>query len=334
MSTVATISVAGPEANGNGMSVIGSDHKENLQLAKSTAETSDLIQQNGTSVEPKVEEKGENEIDIILNNVVCNFSVRCHLNLKQIAMNGHNVEFHREMAMLIMKFRRPSCTASIWSTGKITMTGATTETDAKTGARRCARTLQKLGFNVRFTNYRIVNVLATCTMPFAIKIADFAQAYPRLASYEPELHPGVTYKMKDIKATLKVFSTGSITITAPCVDNVQLAVEHIYNLVFEFKRERQVDDLQQYPISERKKRRREKRLLREQLANGSSKVHKGPSRKKTKYDEEFINDEERELVDEDEEDEELSIVEFKTPIEIDESEEEDAEEFDSDISHD
>lgn len=86
--------------------------------------------------------------------------------------------------MLIMKFRRPSCTASIWSTGKITMTGATTEADAKTGARRCARTLQKLGFNVKFTNYRIVNVLATCTMPFAIKIADFAQAYPRLARYD------------------------------------------------------------------------------------------------------------------------------------------------------
>lgn len=32
-------------------------------------------------------------------------------------------------------------------------------------------------------------------------------------SYEPELHPGVTYKIKDPKATLKIFSTGSITVT-------------------------------------------------------------------------------------------------------------------------
>ena len=86
--------------------------------------------------------------------------------------------------MLIMKFRRPRCTASIWSSGKITMTGATTETDAKVGARRCARVLQKLGFNVKFSNYRIVNVLATCTMPFAIRIADFASAHPRIARYE------------------------------------------------------------------------------------------------------------------------------------------------------
>lgn len=34
-----------------------------------------------------------------------------------------------------------------------------------------------------------------------------------LYSYEPELHPGVTYKLKDLKATLKIFSTGSVTVT-------------------------------------------------------------------------------------------------------------------------
>jgi len=31
--------------------------------------------------------------------------------------------------------------------------------------------------------------------------------------YEPELHPGVTYKLTDLKATLKIFSTGSVTVT-------------------------------------------------------------------------------------------------------------------------
>jgi len=198
-------------------------------------------------------------VDILINNVVCNFSVRCHLNLKSIAMNGLNVEFHKEMSMLIMKLRRPRCTASIWSSGKITMTGATTEEDAKRGARRCARLIQKLGFNVRFTNYRVVNVLGSCTMPFAIRIADFSSAHPRIASYEPELHPGVTYKMKDIRATLKIFSTGSITITGPSVKSIQKAVEEIYSLVYEFKKERRADDLQQYPLAERKKRKLELR---------------------------------------------------------------------------
>ena len=33
------------------------------------------------------------QVDIVINNVVCSFSVRCHLNLKEIAMNGSNVEY-------------------------------------------------------------------------------------------------------------------------------------------------------------------------------------------------------------------------------------------------
>lgn len=32
-------------------------------------------------------------------------------------------------------------------------------------------------------------------------------------SYEPELHPAATYRIKNLKATIQVFSTGSITVT-------------------------------------------------------------------------------------------------------------------------
>lgn len=35
-------------------------------------------------------------IDIIINNVVCTFGTRCHLNLKKIAMEGAHVEYKRE----------------------------------------------------------------------------------------------------------------------------------------------------------------------------------------------------------------------------------------------
>lgn len=166
-----------------------------------------------------VEESGEGapddepEIDIVISNVVCSFSVRCHLNLRTIALNGFNVEFRRENGMVTMKLRRPYTTASIWSSGRITCTGATSESMAKIAARKYARCLQKLGFRVRFHNFRIVNVLGTCSMPWAIKITPFSEKHRKDASYEPELHPGVTYKLKEPKATLKIFSTGSITVT-------------------------------------------------------------------------------------------------------------------------
>ncbi|KDR19315.1 TATA box-binding protein-like protein 1 isoform X2 [Zootermopsis nevadensis] len=183
------------------------------------------------------------EIDIVINNVVCSFSVRCHLNLRQIALNGANVEYRRENGMITMKLRRPYTTASMWSSGKVTCTGATSEEQAKIAARRFARCLQKLGFKARFNNFRVVNVLGTCSMPFAIKIMAFSERYKEHADYEPELHPGVTYKLTQPKATLKIFSTGSVTVTAPSVADVQAAIEHIFPLVYEYRKERTKEDL-------------------------------------------------------------------------------------------
>lgn len=136
-------------------------------------------------------------------------------------------------------------------------------------ARRYARCLQKLNFNVRLKNFRVVNVLGTCHMPWDIKIVNFSERYKKEASYEPELHPGVTYKLYTPKATLKIFSTGSITVTGKClgkgitehyfgstfyvltysnrrllysavaaasVSFVQLAIEHIFPLLYEFRK--------------------------------------------------------------------------------------------------
>lgn len=77
--------------------------------------------------------------------------------------------------MVTMKLRKPYTTASIWSSGKITCTGATSEDQSHVAARRFARRLQKLGFNTRFSNFRIVNVLGTCSMPFSIKINAFSE---------------------------------------------------------------------------------------------------------------------------------------------------------------
>lgn len=61
------------------------------------------------------------------------------------------------------------------------ISGSTSEDQARIAARRVARSLQKLGYNVRFKNYRIVNVLGTCTMPFAIKISQFSQKHRHAA---------------------------------------------------------------------------------------------------------------------------------------------------------
>lgn len=208
---------------------------------------------NDVKVESCIENDQESpEIDIMISNVVCSFSVRCHLNLREIALNGCNVEYKRENGLVRMRLRKPNILATISSSGKITCTGATSELEAKQAARRCARSLQKLGFKVRFENYRIVNVLGSCTMPWAIKIESFSNHYRDRVQYEPEIQPGVVYRISDIKATVRMFSTGSITVTAPSIGAVQKSIEHVYPLALNFRRIRSSEE---QSAVERKKRR-------------------------------------------------------------------------------
>lgn len=54
------------------------------------------------------------------------------------------------------------------------------DADAKTASRKIARRLQQLGFRVRFSNYRVVNVLCTCIMYFGINLIKFTERYKGL----------------------------------------------------------------------------------------------------------------------------------------------------------
>ena len=54
---------------------------------------------------PMTEEEEEEEtpeVDINISNVVCHFSTRCHLNLRQIATRGINVEHRRDQGVSVI----------------------------------------------------------------------------------------------------------------------------------------------------------------------------------------------------------------------------------------
>ncbi|EDW23818.1 GL23716 [Drosophila persimilis] len=185
-------------------------------------------------------EADDPKLNILIRNVVCSFNVGCQLDLSDIAQRGFNVKYHRSRN-LTMKLRRPAATALIWSSGRINCTGTTSEILAKVAARRFARCLWKLGFPTRFQNFRIETVLGTCRMPWDINIVNFSKKHPENAKQEPEMHWCVTYKMQMPKATLKIFTTGSITVMAASVNLVESAIGHIYPPVREFRKQRSID---------------------------------------------------------------------------------------------
>ncbi len=59
--------------------------------------------------------------------------------------------------------------------------------DSQRAARRIARCIQRLGYKTKFRNYRIVNCLATCSMPWPIDIVKLSQTYPECVRLEKQI---------------------------------------------------------------------------------------------------------------------------------------------------
>lgn len=78
------------------------------------------------------------------------------MDLKTIALHARNAEYNpKRFAAVIMRIREPRTTALIFSSGKMVVTGAKSEDLSRLAARKYARIVQKLGFNAKFTEFKV-----------------------------------------------------------------------------------------------------------------------------------------------------------------------------------
>lgn len=85
----------------NGIESLANGNINHVKVNEEHVESSDITTNSSTAGEISSEAEPP-EIDIVINNVVCSFSVRCHLNLRQIALNGANVEYRRENGVCLL----------------------------------------------------------------------------------------------------------------------------------------------------------------------------------------------------------------------------------------
>lgn len=103
-----------------------------------------------------------------------------------------------------MRIREPKTTALIFASGKMVVTGAKSEDDSKLASRKYARIIQKLGFNSKFTDFKIQNIVGSCDIKFPIRLEGLASRHHNFSSYEPELFPGLIYRMIKVRIARSV----------------------------------------------------------------------------------------------------------------------------------
>ena len=122
-----------------------------------------------------------------------------------------------------MRIREPKVTGLIFSTGKIVITGAKSERASITAAKIFERTVQKVmcddndnseDCKIALSNFKIQNIVASSDVGFSIKLESLQEEHKKFSRchYEPELFPGLIYKMESPKVVLLIFTSGKIVL--------------------------------------------------------------------------------------------------------------------------
>lgn len=68
-------------------------------------------------------------------------------------------------------------------------------------------------FQAKFLDFKIQNFIATADLRFPVRLEALQQAHGQFTSYEPELFPGLVYRMVRPRVVLLIFVNGKIVFT-------------------------------------------------------------------------------------------------------------------------
>ena len=187
-------------------------------------------------------------------NIVSMVNLRVPLNLKLIALKCRNSEYNpSRINAVIMRIKEPKAAALIFNSGIIIVLGARDKEKSKQAAKIFAKQIKNLGYEVKFSDFNIVNIVATCDLGFPIKLTQLNIKINKLLSknkstndedekspchYEPEVFPGLIYHMTKPELTLLIFQSGKMNfVGAKNKDDIYEALQKIYPLLCKFKNE-------------------------------------------------------------------------------------------------
>lgn len=177
----------------------------------------------------------------MIQNVVATTNLGVQLELKRIALRARNAEYNpKRFAAVIMRIREPKTTALIFSSGKIVVTGAKSEKESSRASRKYAKIVYKLGYDkAKFTEFTVQNIVASCDVNFPVRLEGLAHAHNNFCSYEPELFPGLIYRMLKPKIVLLIFVSGKVVLTGAKVrQDIYDAFDNIYHVLQLFRKPR------------------------------------------------------------------------------------------------
>ena len=179
-----------------------------------------------------IEKKDESnlELDYKIENVVATviMEITEKIDLTKIARKFEDVEYNPErFPGLVMRITKPKATFLIFSTGKMVITGLRRADEASPGVKKIMKSIKSAGINVSNPEITIQNIVASGDLHTFIDL-NKAAIIMENAMYEPEVFPGLIYRMPDPKTVFLIFSTGKVVCTgAKNKESVKVAISKL-----------------------------------------------------------------------------------------------------------
>ncbi len=168
---------------------------------------------------------------IKINNVVASTSIGHEIDLISLVQVLEGVDYNpKRFPGLVYRSKDPKITVLIFGSGKIVCTGANSIADLESGVRKVFGELASVGVDTQGEpDIMVQNIVASADLKTVLNLSSVAIGLGlENIEYEPEIFPGLVYRIDQPKVVLLIFGSGKIVITG-CKkpQDTEAAVEHI-----------------------------------------------------------------------------------------------------------
>ncbi|MDY6959256.1 MAG: TATA-box-binding protein [Halobacteriota archaeon] len=179
-----------------------------------------------------MEEDPSQKYSIKIENVVASTNIQQEIDLKRFASLVEDAEYDRErFPGIVYRTKDPKVAALIFKSGKIVCTGAKSVADVHTGLEKVFDKMRSMDIDViKDYEVKVQNIVATAVL--GSHLIDLNAIAVGLGlenvEYEPEMFPGLVYRLTDPKVVVLIFGSGKIVITGgKSINDATVAVEKI-----------------------------------------------------------------------------------------------------------
>ncbi|HDN68708.1 TATA-box-binding protein [ANME-1 cluster archaeon ex4572_4] len=177
-------------------------------------------------------------VKIKVENVVANARIADELDLNYIESQLEDAVFtKKKFPGLVYRTKDPKSAFLIFRSGKVVCTGSKTKEGVREVIDKLVAEFKRIGVKVfERPDFRVQNIVASANLGRDLNLGAIVEGLKLEGmEYEPEVFPGLVFRINEPKSAILIFSSGRLVITggktvADCERSVEVLVNKLQSL--------------------------------------------------------------------------------------------------------